>query len=374
LFLCLCVCVLCICVFACAFVYCASACVCVSCTCVVISASAQLSNIDVVSIYSRVFLAELSGAVGYSVNFNTGVRVTQPSASAPASAASAAAAAAVDVPTNVQPALESIEQMQSMVFQAHKLGYKPGTHVVKKSGGEADLFKIDAYVSTNVKLVQQEFGKSIATLVITCDELLSDFRLHKGSVTELLPGYSFDLSPCCPLQSVAWKVEAAKSCVTLALQRTYGLMKMMGADLELCIKPTLVRVVSEWQPGELFIAPASMRIERKASPGSLVVGKFDLGSDSLEALYMMPHFVAPVLAKGEVSKTAWVAPFWHIPASSATVKPNMGLKAFEVMIQDVKVRVPILVNLKPLDAGTELTWDKSQAFILATRASYIAIL
>ena len=52
----------------------------------------------------------------------------------------------------------------------------------------------------------------------------------------------------------------------------------------------------------------------------------------------------------------------------------MGLKAFEVMIQDVKVRVPILVNLKHLDAGTELTCDKSQAFILATRASYIAIL
>ena len=46
----------------------------------------------------------------------------------------------------------------------------------------------------------------------------------------------------------------------------------------------------------------------------------------------------------------------------------MGLKAFEVMIQDVKVRVPILVNLKPLDVGTELTWDKSQAFILAACA------
>ena len=210
--------------------------------------------------------------------------------------------------------------------------------------------------------------------------LLSDFRLHKGTVTELLPGYSFDLSPCCPLQSVAWKVEAAKSCVTLALQRTYGIMKMMGADLELCIKPTLVRVVSEWQAGELFIAPASMRIERKASPGGIVVGKFDLGGDSLEVLFMMPHFVAPLSPKGEVSKAAWVAPFWHIPASSgycqigATGKPNMGLKAFEVMIQDVKVRVPILVNLKHLDAGTELTWDKSQAFILATRASYIAIL
>ena len=100
-------------------------------------------------------MAELSGAAGYSVTFNTGVSVTQPSASAPAFDASAAAAAAVDVPTDVQPALESIEQMQSMVFQAHKLGYKPGTYVVKKLGGEADLFKIDTYVSTDVKLVQQ---------------------------------------------------------------------------------------------------------------------------------------------------------------------------------------------------------------------------
>ena len=133
--------------------------------------------------------------------------------------------------------------------------------------------------------------------------------------------------------------------------------------------------------GEVFIAPASMRIERKVSPGGIVVGKFDLGGDSLEVLFMMPHFVAPLSPKGEVSKAAWVAPFWHIPASSgstigigATGKPNMSLKAFEVMIQDVKVRVPILVNLKHLDAGTALTWDKSQAFILATRASYIAIL
>ena len=35
------------------------------------------------------------------------------------------------------------------------------------------------------------------------------------------------------------------------------------------------------------------------------------------------------------------------------------MKAFDVIIEDAKVRVPVLVNIKALEVGTELVMDKS---------------
>ena len=304
---------------------------------------------------AQVFLKELSAAVGYTVSITFGT-----SAGVSAEAVSGAAAAPAPPGSEAaKPAFESVEQMQNIVFQSRKLGYIPGVFLVQKSGGEAELFKLETYNSTDVTLARQQLGQTTNRFTIDTHKLLAEYRIHKGTVTELLPGYALGAANCCPLQSQAWKLECAKARVSLALRRVYSLMQVMCSEVDLFVKPNMVRVKSEWQIGEFFLAPASMRIERKLCAGSICLGRFDLGGAAAEALYMLPHFAPPISLKGEPVKHAWVCPFWHVGDQTLTAKANLALKAFEVTIEDTKVRIPVLVNIKALEVGTELLMDKS---------------
>lgn len=309
-----------------------------------------------VHVATQFFLKELSEAVGYTVSITRDASgqgscadVGPVAAAAPASLDSGAAA----------PSLESVEQMQNIVFQARKLGYIPGAFVVKKSGGEAELFKLEAYQSTDVKLARRHLGQTTDNFTVDTRTLLDDYRIHKDSVTELLPGYAFGAANSCPLTNPAWKFDCAKARVSLALRRVYSFMHAMASDVDLFVSPNMARVKSEWQIGEFFLAPATMRIERKPSAGSICVGRFDIGGATAEAIYILPHFTPPISPKGEPSKTAWVCPFWYVGDQTQIAKANLALKAFDVIIEDAKVRVPVLVNIKALEVGTELVMDKS---------------
>ena len=134
----------------------------------------------------------------------------------------------------------------------------------------------------------------------------------------------------------------------------------------------MARVKSRWEIGEFFEAPATMRIERKQSAGSICVGRFDLGGDAAEALYILPHFTPPISAKGEIAKSSWVCPFWYVGGSSQIAKANVALKAFDATIEDTKVRIPVFTNIKVLEEGAELLMDKTLLTAFSSSRSTIS--
>ena len=175
------------------------------------------------------------------------------------------------------------------------------------------------------------------------------------------PGYTFDDNTASPVEYGAWKFEAAKSAVTLALRCVYELMEPMGKHLDIFVKPVAVRPSVNIKAGQLMLAPATTHVVRKGSPSSLCVGKYDLGGEKLEQLFISPMFTAPLAADGSVNKAPFVCPFWQLACSQTKKDANMQLKVFPYTVADIKVRVPILVNTKDIEASEELLWDKTSA-------------
>ena len=71
-----------------------------------------------------------------------------------------------------------------------------------------------------------------------------------------------------------------------------------SSDMVLLVHPGMVKMKSNWKAGELMIAPATSRVERKEVPGAIPCGKFDLGKEALEVLYLAPMFTAPMSSQG----------------------------------------------------------------------------
>ncbi len=187
----------------------------------------------------------------------------------------------------------------------------------------AALWKIAGYDGSTVSLLQQEMGLDVGEpVVVEVQELLAEWKIYKGTVTEPLPGWNFESNPCSPLASAVWKYDYAKSAVVMAVREVFEHMYITTKDLALFVKPNAVRVSSAWKVGELMIAPASTRIERKDAPGSICVGKFDLGGPGLEPLFLAPSFANPLNAKGEPNPAPWVSPFWHAPGPEAHHVPE----------------------------------------------------
>ena len=313
----------------------------------------------------KAFLKEASAAVGHPVGFS-GQKSGGEAADKGASDHSAAAQA-----PEPSSSMESVEQMQSPVFQSKKRGYTPGAFVVEKAADEASLYKIEQYIGNAIMISEQHMGRTIATKTISVNTLLESWRLHKGTVTEFLRKYDFEANQCSPLASPSWKYAGAVSAVTLALQHVYAMLNVMNADIELLVHPNIARVKSNWGPGELMLAPATSKVDRKEVGGAIPVGRFDLGDKSPQQLYIVPQFIAPVNNKGEDVKSPWVCAFYHTPGVSSDSKANLQLKCMEVVVMAHKVRVPILVNAKALQAGTELVWDKATAKSFANGRLYV---
>ena len=317
---------------------------------------------------AQVFLEELSKAAGSRVAFS-GSSGDETSPGDPGLKADAA------VPATVAPApaSDTVEQMQSVVFQAQKLGFVTGALVVRKDTNVSDVFKIHAYESTNVTLLQQHLGRSKASNTIPVTTFVNDWRLHKGTVTELLPNYHFETSRHSPLASPLWKYDAVKAKITLALQHAYNVMEVMATDLELFTKPASVRTRSRLEVGELFLAPATQRFASKDVHGAIALGKYDLGGDSPDILFLLPHFVQPISANGKVNAAPWVCPFWHCNAASPPSMANLALKAFEVTIAEHVIKIPVLTNTNVIEAEGELLWDKGEGKVFKNKRSYITM-
>lgn len=244
---------------------------------------------------------------------------------------------------------ESIDQMKDKVYQASKIGFAPGNYVCEKKAADIVVWRIDSITADTdtVKLIRIDEGEDGHRKEVPFDTLLTDWRAHKGKVTELLPGWDFATNCCSPLDSKAWELEAAKGAVALAMRAEYQKHAGLLEHVRILMNPTIVKVTKNFKVGKLSLVCASTRIDRKTSNGS-----FSLGTVGSHELHAASHFSAPLSSTGEPNQHAWVAPFWLVPSVEGDA--NMALKTVSMQVHGFTVGIPILVNSKELHAGDHL--------------------
>ena len=294
---------------------------------------------------AEAFVTDLSAELGYAINSPWAA-----GSSTPAKEGNDAEASAKELP-------DTVEQLKSKMHQAKKLGFVVDAVVTPKA--ELQLWRITDISDVHIVCSQVVAGKVQGEpKTIVWDQVFASWRLHKGRVTAMLPGWSLE-NKCSPLDSQVWQFEAAKSAVTLALMSEYKDHQHIVDKLELLQNPTSVLTTDEFKIGGLQLVPASQRIERKQGDKGLPVGKFSIGGD-LTKLYITPQFVPPMNAQGEANKAAWVAPFWLVTQTDDN-DANMKLTFAKRVVHDYVVYVPILKNNKRLAIGDELKWNNQAA-------------
>ena len=294
------------------------------------------------------FLADLSRVHGEDIAWDL-VRKGGPQpdpASAAKTQAQDASAASVD----------TVLEMSDMVHQAKKLGYSVGAYTTCKTDDDPKVYKLKAYEGTRAEMVLQEAGHDTDSVTVEVADLLKTWRIHKGGVTSLLPGWSAD-TDCSPLATKSFKFDLAKSKAMLAIAKVFERYHGQNVgDIELLVKPHSVRAATEIAIGDLTLAPCSTKIDRKCNDGSWFLGKFDIGEDEETPLYMGPMMVPPISSNGQPNKAPWVVPFFMVCADPEQGNANCEVR--HVTLDGVKV--PVLTNFKKLNQKDELKFYKAQ--------------
>ena len=129
------------------------------------------------------------------------------------------------------------------------------------------IWVIQKYVGGKVTMQKHAMGATCGEPVdIDADQFLSSWKLYKGAVTAVLPGWSDDKSRGNPLDSTSWKLECAKGAINLALRDVYQSIAASSHNIDLFIRPNCAKVKHDWAAGEFMVAPATYRIEGKDGP------------------------------------------------------------------------------------------------------------
>ena len=121
------------------------------------------------------------------------------------------------------PVSESVEQQKSAVFQAGKLGFTVGTFCCSKNSAKVAVFRVKSMSETDCEIVEVINGRDGECTLLDICQLLLAYRLHKGRVTSLLPGWDpKSQSPVgSPAASPTWELECARGAVALALREQF---------------------------------------------------------------------------------------------------------------------------------------------------------
>lgn len=272
------------------------------------------------------------------------------------------APSATGTPSSASLLPDTVEQMQDPIYQAKKLGFAGGAFVVEKNAHALCVWKImDIQPDRRVTLLKQEEGRDTDRQEVDIEALLSAWRLHKGKVTTALKGWSFEGNPCSPMTSPSWHNEMAKGAIAIAMHEVFGQYQEMNKKIELLQNPSQVMAKEAVAKGDLVLVAASQRVERqKAAGGSaLPVLRCALPGGEIATFAASPHYVPPFSPAGEPNKAAWVAPFWSVTGADSAKTANMQLSYHEVPVGNLHVGVPLLINCKPLAAGSMLSWHKA---------------
>jgi hypothetical protein len=279
----------------------------------------------------------------------TGMIITSPWASATAPVA-VAAGVALQIP-------ETVEQMSDVTFQAQKLGFKSGCIITHKQSETIELWEITK-IANSVATLKQHLLPTIggSSKDVQVSALLSDWRVHKGKVTQHLPGWSANGNTCKPSMSESWAMDEIKGAVAVALRSSYMKHhKDVTQHMTLFVNPTIVQVNKPFKAGTLILVAASQRIDKVVQAGSVGVGSYDLPSGSAVDMHVLKHIVHPLDARGEMNKSPWIVPFWWLQHVDDEDEANMEVKHVLEKVHGIVVHVPIATNKKDLKVGDVLT-------------------
>jgi hypothetical protein len=247
---------------------------------------------------------------------------------------------------------DTVEQMRDLKFQAAKVGFVKGSMVMPIGTKESAIWII-IEIDTDVVVQQNSLPYTDAKPEIRkleISEFMSTWRLYKGKVAQPLPGW---YPAAGPHQSDAWSAEAVKGAICIAVRSQSMKHQDTAKHLKIFINPFMVMVTKNFKAGSLHIVASSSRVDKTKAGGSIGLGKFDVGGEAKHH-YLLKHFVPPIDSKGDLNKSAWVAPFWLVKQVEDPDDANMNVVFTQVQIGNITVQVPSLVNKTDMKVGDEL--------------------
>jgi hypothetical protein len=244
---------------------------------------------------------------------------------------------------------ETVDELQSKVFQARKSGFVVGGLINKKAATEVNVYRIIDMGEESSKIRSVGDDGWCTDITLCTDTLITEYRAHKGKVTEVLKGWRDTL----PLQSDTWALEATKGIIAEALQTKFSEHIHELDSIEINQNPTAVRMVADVKANHLHLVAASQRVDTKAAMG-IWVGDFKVPSKGDVGFYVHPHFVAPFGKNGEPNSSPFVSPFWSVKVVQDEEDANVVLKWMAVKLGSGTVEVPFITNTKKLKVGDDL--------------------
>lgn len=248
---------------------------------------------------------------------------------------------------------DTVLQLQSPAFQAAKIGFEVEAWVApKQSDGKVVLWQISTI--NDEKGVELTMHGGEVTKNLSVQELIQEWRVHKGKVTTEMPGYSVDV--CSPLASESWAMDCIKGAVAIALKAEYEKHEQVAEHLRIMINPYMVYAKKDFAPGKLVLPAASQKVDKKSAAHSIGLGSYEVSQSKRFELFLLQQISAPISKDGKPNKLPWVSAFWAVRCVDQPKQANMKLEYIAVQVLNVTVQVPYLENKCAIAADDELTW------------------
>ena len=112
---------------------------------------------------------------------------------------------------------ESLAQQKSKKFKANKMGFEVGGYVYLKSNKVVTIWKVAAMDDSAAELVLQQDGKDAEAKTVDINDILANWRVHRGKATGMLEGWDSNTNLCSPASSSQWRLDAVRGAVATAV-------------------------------------------------------------------------------------------------------------------------------------------------------------
>jgi hypothetical protein len=255
---------------------------------------------------------------------------------------------------------DTIDDMRSISHQLKKQGYDMGQTVSKKKGSTA-IYIIKTISDEKVELeawsLQIPLGLPWTAEIVslTIDELMADWKLWKGKLTEQMEGLDWKQPSCIASKSTSWQSECLKGAASIAMRKAYQNYVASNHGLTLMINPDMVMAIDDYEEGELTLVAASTRIYvgGPANKQLYEIGKFVIEGREV-SVCIGSMFLAPVDKDGKPNSLPWVVPFWKCRPAKETENANLKLSDVSVRVDAYTFNIPVFTNCKNIKKGDEL--------------------
>ena len=258
---------------------------------------------------------------------------------------------------------ESLAEQSSSVLQLAKHGYTEGAFVVSKEAEEVKVYELVALSEINAVLLERGLvlSRKPDSLTLSLHELAETWKPFKGKVT--CPVKDWTPKSAYPFTSEEFSWEATKGKVMSAMIKAHQTRTAGIEHLSLMQNPNLVLCKTEAKKDELCLVASSTSVSRKYASTSISLGQLQLPGS--------PHSFKVYLPKDSVQfkkeELTWVSPFWMVQQEAES--PNLVMQFQQVVIDDVKIPIPMLVNKKKIPPMTLLTVDRGANALPAAAGS-----